>query len=86
MEKPFNIVVVVNRSADADFVLQKAAALAKSNEQRASVHVIRVMYEEFVVDLVEEYRSSFKNIETATIWNKRVSEAVAGCKMSGVYG
>ncbi len=43
MEKPFNIVVVVNRSADADFVLQKAAALAKSNEQRASVHVIRVM-------------------------------------------
>lgn len=102
MEKPFNIVVVVNRSADADFVLQKAAALAKSNEQRASVHVIRVMYEEFVgqthlaedkaqalklylmqaeeeflVDLVEEYRSSFKNIETATIWNKRVSEAVA---------
>ena len=102
MKKTTNIVVVVNRSADADFVLQKAAAIAKSSEQGASVHVVRVMFEEFVdesqleedkaqalklylmqaeeeflVDLVEDYRSSFKDIETATIWNKRISKAVA---------
>ena len=102
MKETTQIVVVINRSTDADYVLQKAAAIAKSSSKGASVLVVRVMFEEliehtnvdpeatqslklylmqaeeeFLVDLVEDHRENFVDIETATLWNKRVSDAVA---------
>ncbi|MDA1073353.1 MAG: universal stress protein [Proteobacteria bacterium] len=101
MDKATNIVVVVSRSTDAGYVLHKAAAIARATPQGASVHVVRVMFEdyvdqlhldpeksqalkrylmqaeeEFLVDLVEDHRADFTDIETATLWNKRVSDAV----------
>jgi universal stress protein E len=102
MKNVGSIVVVVNRSADADYVLQKAAAIAETSPQGVAVHVVRVIFEDFVeqvvhlddeqgqalklylmqaeeeflVDLVEDYRSRFVDIETTTLWNKRVSDAV----------
>ena len=101
MDAKTNIVVVVNRSTDADNVLHKAAAMAKSSPNGARVHVVRVIFEdladhaqlddtqtqalklylmqaeeEFLVDLVEDHRAHFDDIETATLWNKRVSDAV----------
>ncbi len=101
MTVPSNIVVVVNRSTDANYVLRKAAAIASSNPDGAAVHVIRVIFEEFVeqqhvdaeqaqslklflmqaeeeflADLVKEHKSSFADIETATLWNKRASDAI----------
>lgn len=101
MSVPFNIVVVVNRSTDANYVLRKAAAIASSNPDGAAVHVIRVIFEEFIeqqhvdaeqaqslklflmqaeeeflADLVEEHKNSFTDIETATLWNKRSSDAI----------
>jgi universal stress protein E len=103
MDRSNNIVVVVNRSSDAGYVLQKAAAIAKASPGGSAVHVVRVIYEdfldqagldqehshqlklylmqaeeEFLVDLVEDYKSEFDDIETATLWNKRVSDAVLG--------
>lgn len=102
MKETTQILVVINRSTDADYVLQKAAAIAKSSSNGASVLVVRVIFdelvehthvdpaatqslklylmqaeEEFLVDLVEDHRKNFNDIETATLWNKRVSDAVA---------
>jgi universal stress protein E len=102
MKETTKIIVVINRSTDADYVLHKAAAIAKSSSKGASVLVVRVMFEdliehthvdpeatqalklylmqaeeEFLVDLVEEHKENFVDLETATLWNKRVSDAVA---------
>jgi universal stress protein E len=94
-----NVLVVVNRSDDAKYVLEKAQLLASA--ARATAHVIRVIYDDivesripkgedaqklktfimeaeetFLEELVDDYRSKFENIETATIWNKKEWEGV----------
>ena len=48
MKETTQIVVVINRSTDADYVLQKAAAIANSSSKGASVLVVRVMFEELI--------------------------------------
>lgn len=97
MENLKNILVVINRSQDSKYVLEKTAALADAAQ--ANVHVIRVIHEDIVEfgpmnekdahdlkiylmqseetyleDLVEDHRTEFKALDTATIWHKRVSQ------------
>ena len=101
MEKVNNILVVINRSTDANYVMDKAAAIASTSPAGCEVMVIRVIYEslvdfrgmsednaqrlklylmqaeeEFLVDLLDDHRGKFSSLESATLWNPRVSSAV----------
>jgi universal stress protein E len=99
MKNAKDILVVINRSDESGYVLDKAAALAAGTDAR--VHVVHVIFddlvdfghmseegaqslklylmraeEELLVDLIDDRRDEFTELDCATLWNKRVSQAV----------